>query len=99
MLFCATESKPNRFAVLSGEIGSEEPDSAPDPSGEVEVPDLVGIEAIQAKTLLFNSDFLIKEFYDYDPTQPIGVVIRQAPEAGTTQTIGDSVTITINRAP
>ena len=68
-------------------------------SGEVEVPDLVGIEAIQAKTLLFNSDFLIKEFYDYDPTQPIGVVIRQAPEAGTTQTIGDSVTITINRAP
>ena len=68
-------------------------------SGEVEVPDLVGIEAIQAKTLLFNSDFLIKEFYDYDPTQPIGIVIRQAPEAGTTQTIGDSVTITINRAP
>jgi serine/threonine-protein kinase len=68
-------------------------------SGEVEVPDLVGIEAIQAKTLLFNSDFLIKEFYDYDPAQPIGVVIRQAPEAGTTQTIGNSVTITINRAP
>jgi serine/threonine-protein kinase len=68
-------------------------------SGEVEVPNLVGIEAIQAKTLLFNSDFLIKEFYDYDPAQPIGVVIRQAPEAGTTQTIGDSVTITINRAP
>ena len=68
-------------------------------SGEVEVPNLVGIEAIQAKTLLFNSDFLIKEFYDYDPTQPVGVVIRQAPEAGTTQTIGDSVTITINREP
>ena len=68
-------------------------------SGEVEVPNLLGIEAIQAKTLLFNSDFLIKEFYDYDPAQPVGVVIRQAPEAGTTQTIGDSVTITINRAP
>jgi serine/threonine-protein kinase len=32
-------------------------------------------------------------------TQPEGVVIRQAPEAGTTQTIGNSVTITINRAP
>jgi serine/threonine-protein kinase len=68
-------------------------------NGEVEVPNLVGIEAIQAKTLLFNSDFLFKEFYDYDPTQPIDVVIRQAPEAGTTQTIGNSVTITINRAP
>jgi serine/threonine-protein kinase len=68
-------------------------------NGEVEVPNLVGVEAIQAKTLLFNADFLIKEFYDYDPAQPIGVVIRQAPEAGTTQTIGNSVTITINRAP
>jgi serine/threonine-protein kinase len=68
-------------------------------SGDVEVPDLVGIEAIQAKTLLFNSDFLIKEFYDYDPEQPVGIVIRQAPEAGSTQTIGGSVTITINRVP
>ena len=68
-------------------------------NGEVEVPNLLGVEAIQAKTLLFNADFLIKEFYDYDPTQPIGVVIRQAPDAGTSQTIGNSVTITINRAP
>jgi eukaryotic-like serine/threonine-protein kinase len=42
---------------------------------------------------------LIKEFYDYDSAQPAGVVIRQAPDAGTTQTIGKSVTITINRAP
>jgi len=65
-------------------------------SGEVEVPDLVGIEAIQAKTLLIQAGFLIKEFYDLDAAQPIGVVIRQAPEAGTTQTIGKSVTITIN---
>jgi serine/threonine-protein kinase len=68
-------------------------------NGEVEVPNLLGVEAIQAKTLLFNADFLIKEFYDYDPTQPVGVVIRQAPDAGTSQTIGNSVTITINRAP
>ena len=68
-------------------------------NGKVEVPNLVGVEAIQAKTLLFNADFLIKEFYDYDPTQPLGVVIRQAPEGGATQTIGNSVTITINREP
>jgi serine/threonine-protein kinase len=68
-------------------------------SGEVTVPNLIGIEAIQAKTLLIQAGFLIKEFYDYDSAQPAGVVIRQAPEASTTQTIGKSVTITINRAP
>ena len=68
-------------------------------SGEVTVPSLVGVEAIQAKTTLIQAGFLIKEFYDFDAAQPIGVVIRQAPDAGTTQTIGNSVTITINRAP
>jgi serine/threonine-protein kinase len=68
-------------------------------SGEVTVPNLIGIEAIQAKTLLIQAGFLIKEFYDYDSAQPNGVVIRQAPDAATTQTIGKSVTITINRAP
>ncbi len=68
-------------------------------SGEVTVPSLVGVEAIQAKTTLIQAGFLIKEFYDFDAAQPLGVVIRQAPDAGTTQTIGNSVTITINRAP
>jgi serine/threonine-protein kinase len=68
-------------------------------SGEVTVPNLIGIEAIQAKTLLIQAGFLIKEFYDYDSAQPAGVVIRQAPEASTTQTIGKSVTITINKQP
>ena len=68
-------------------------------SGEVEVPDLIGVEAIQAKTLLIQAGFLVREFIDYDPTQAEGVVIRQAPDAGTTQTIGKPVTITINKAP
>ena len=68
-------------------------------SGEITVPNLIGVEAIQAKTLLIQAGFLIKEFYDLDSAQPVGVVIRQAPEAGTTQTIGKSVTITINKAP
>ncbi len=68
-------------------------------SGEVVVPELIGVEAIQAKTILIQAGFLIKEFYDFDAAQPIGVVIRQAPAAGTTQTIGNSVTITINKQP
>lgn len=68
-------------------------------NGQVEIPNLIGVEAIQARAILINSNFLIKEFNDYDATQPIGVVIRQFPEAGATRTIGESVTITINKAP
>ena len=68
-------------------------------SGQVEVPALIGIDAIQAKTILVQVGFLVKEVEAYDANQPIGVVIRQAPDAGTTQTIGKSVTITINKAP
>lgn len=68
-------------------------------SGQVEVPDLIGIDAIQAKTILVQVGFLVKEVEAYDADQPIGVIIRQAPDAGTTQTIGQSVTITINKAP
>ena len=68
-------------------------------NGQVEIPNLIGVEAIQARAILINSNFLIKEFNDYDPSQPIGVVIRQFPESVGTRTIGESVTITINKAP
>lgn len=68
-------------------------------SGEVAVPNLIGVEAIQAKTLLIQAGFLVREFNDYDAAQTVGVVIRQAPDPGTTQTIGKPVTITINKAP
>ena len=68
-------------------------------SGEVTVPALIGTDALQAKTILVQAGFFVKEVEGYDSNQPIGVVIRQAPDAGTTQTIGKSVTITINKAP
>jgi serine/threonine-protein kinase len=68
-------------------------------SGEISVPSLIGTDALQAKTILVQAGFLVKEVEGYDAAQPIGVVIRQAPDAGTTQTIGKSVTITINKAP
>ena len=68
-------------------------------SGQVLVPSLIGTDALQAKTLLVQAGFLVNEIVAYDANQPIGVVIRQAPDAGTTQTIGKSVTITINTAP
>ena len=68
-------------------------------SGQVLVPSLIGTDALQAKTLLVQAGFLVNEVVGYDANQPIGVVIRQAPDAGTTQTIGKSVTITVNKAP
>jgi serine/threonine-protein kinase len=68
-------------------------------SGQVLVPSLIGTDALQAKTILVQAGFLVNEVFGYDANQPIGVVIRQAPDAGTTQTIGKSVTITINKAP
>jgi len=68
-------------------------------SGQVLVPSLIGTDALQAKTILVQAGFLVNEVVGYDANQTIGVVIRQAPDAGTTQTIGKSVTITINKAP
>ena len=68
-------------------------------SGQVDVPSLIGTDAIQAKTILVQAGFLVKEIDAYDATAPIGTVIRQAPDGGTTQTIGNSVTITVNKAP
>ena len=68
-------------------------------SGQVLVPSLIGTDALQAKTILVQAGFLVNEVFGYDVNQPIGVVIRQAPDAGTTQTIGKSVTITINKTP
>ena len=68
-------------------------------SGEVAVPSLIGTDSLQAKTILVQAGFLVKEVEGYDANLPIGVVIRQAPDAGTTQTIGKSVTITTNKAP
>ena len=68
-------------------------------SGEITVPSLIGTDALQAKTILVQAGFFVKEVEGYDSNQPIGVVIRQAPDAGTTQTIGKSVTITINKTP
>ncbi len=66
-------------------------------SGDVAVPLLVGLNEIQARTILVQAGFLVQQIEASDPTQVDGVVLAQAPDAGTTQTIGSTVTITINR--
>jgi len=67
-------------------------------SGDVEVPYLIGTSEIQARTILVQAGFLIKEIFANDSALEIGLVLAQAPEAGTTHTIGSSVTITVNKA-
>ena len=66
-------------------------------SGNVQVPSLVGLNEINAKTVLTQSGFLIREITASDPSKSAGEILAQAPEAGATKTIGSVVTITINR--
>ena len=66
-------------------------------SGNVQVPSLVGLSEINAKTVLTQAGFLIREITASDPSKPIGEVLAQAPEGGATKTIGSVVTITVNR--
>ncbi len=66
-------------------------------SGDVEVPPLLGLDEIQARTVLTQAGFIVKLVDATDLTQPAGIVIAQAPDAGTAQTIGSAVTITVNR--
>jgi serine/threonine-protein kinase len=68
-------------------------------SGNVQVPTLVGVTEIEARTLLTQAGFLVKIVEAYDANQAIGIVLAQAPSAGETKIIGSSVTITINKAP
>ena len=68
-------------------------------SGNVQVPTLVGVTEIEARTLLTQAGFLVKIVEAYDANQAIGIVLAQAPSSGETKIIGSSVTITINKAP
>ncbi|NCU90147.1 MAG: serine/threonine-protein kinase, partial [Actinobacteria bacterium] len=66
-------------------------------SGNVQVPQLIGVTEIEARTLLTQAGFLVKTVEAYDANQPIGVVLAQAPSGGETKIIGSSVTITVNK--
>ena len=67
-------------------------------SGNLQVPHLVGLTEIQARTVLTQAGFLVQEVDAFDPNQPLDTVLAQAPDEGTTQNIGSSVTITVNKA-
>ena len=66
-------------------------------SGNIQVPNLIGLKEAEAKAVLIQSGFSLRELTSTDPSKPIDVVIAQAPTAGTTRPIGSAVTITINK--
>jgi serine/threonine-protein kinase len=66
-------------------------------SGNIKVPVLIGLNEIDAKTILTQAGFLIREISAVDTSKAIGVVLSQAPAEGETKLIGSVVTITINR--
>lgn len=66
-------------------------------SGSAAVPLLTSISEIEAQTILTQAGFLFKIIYAYDASQTIGTVLAQAPNAGASQPIGSSVTITVNK--
>ena len=68
-------------------------------SGSLKIPSLINLSGIEAQTILTQAGFLVREIIAYDETVELGVVLEQAPSAGTTQIIGSDVTITVNRAP
>ncbi|MGI9131905.1 MAG: protein kinase domain-containing protein [Candidatus Nanopelagicaceae bacterium] len=68
-------------------------------SGSLKVPELIDLTGIEAQTILTQAGFLVKEISGYDEAKPIGVVLAQAPAAGTTQVIGSDVAITVNKKP
>ena len=65
-------------------------------SGSLQVPNLVGLTQVQAITTLTQAGFLVRTATASDSTQPNQIVLAQAPDAGTTQNIGSTVTITVN---
>ena len=66
-------------------------------SGSAQVPDVTGRSEIEAQTILTQAGFLIKTIYAYDANEALSSVLAQAPSGGTSQSIGASVTITVNK--
>jgi serine/threonine-protein kinase len=66
-------------------------------SGNIPIPNLVGLNSINAKTILVQSGFLIREIFVFEPLKPIGEVLAQAPDAESIRVIGSIVTITVNQ--
>ena len=66
-------------------------------SGNVAVPDVLGLSEIDARTILIQAGFLPRIVDASDPNFGANTVLAQAPEPGVTKIVGTSVTMTVNR--
>ncbi len=66
-------------------------------SGNVAVPDVLGLSEIDARTILIQAGFLPRIVDANDPNSENNIVLAQAPEPGVSMIVGTSVTVTINR--
>ena len=66
-------------------------------SGQVQVPQLLGLTEIEAQTVLTQGGFLSRVIYAYQADKPLDLVLAQAPDAGTSANIGSVITVTVNK--
>jgi beta-lactam-binding protein with PASTA domain len=66
-------------------------------SGQVEVPQVVGLPSGEAQAILRQAGFNVSVLEE-DSTEPVGTVTFQAPAAGTEASFGSRVAITVAQA-
>jgi serine/threonine-protein kinase len=65
-------------------------------SGKVAIPDVIGKTEAQARAILLNAGFQPSVDYMIDSTQPMGVVLSQAPDSTMKGQVGSLISLVIN---
>ncbi len=66
-------------------------------SGQISVPQLIGLTEIEARTVLTQGGFLPRVIYANEPSKDLDTVLAQAPDVGVSANIGSVITITVNK--
>ena len=67
-------------------------------SGKIQVPQLIGLTEIEARTILTQGGFLPSVIYAFETGKDLDTVLAQAPDAGTSANIGSVITVTVNKS-
>ena len=65
-------------------------------SGKIPIPNVIGKTEAQARAILLNSGFQPSVDYQIDATQPMGVVLAQAPDSTMTGQVGSLISLIVN---
>lgn len=66
-------------------------------SGQVAIPQLLGLSEIEAQTVLTQAGFLSHIIYAYQADKALDTVLAQAPDTGASANIGSVITLTVNK--